>query len=131
MSIKVLIIDDDTDITTLYKDILPIQGFEVFTANSGLEGIELTRQIQPQVILLDLMMPEMSGWEVCCIIRTFSQVPILINSAVIESERVMQALEAGANDYIVKPVALGVLVSYLRQLVKQAQIQQIDDKSET
>jgi two-component system KDP operon response regulator KdpE len=122
MSIKVLVIDNDAAVTATYKDGLPAQEFEVFVANSSLEGINMAHQIQPDVVVLDLMMPQMSGWEVCRTIRTFSQVPVLIISAVVTSEGVMQALEEGANDYIVKPVPLGVLASRLKRLVRQARI---------
>ena len=87
-----------------------------------MEGIKIIHQIQPDVVVLDLMMPGMTGWEVCQAIRMFSQVPILILSAVVDHELVMQALDNGADDYIVKPVATNVLVSRLRRLTQQARI---------
>ena len=126
MSTKVLVIDDDTFLTNFLKDSLSRSSFEVFVANSGTEGIKTIHQVQPDVVVLDLMMPGMSGWEVCQAIRTFSPVPILILSAVIDHELVMQALDNGADDYIVKPVATNVLVSRLRRLTQQARIQSDD-----
>jgi DNA-binding response OmpR family regulator len=92
--------------------------FEVFTVNSGAEAIKATRDLNPNVIVLDLMMPGITGWEVCRTIRTFSQVPILVLSAVVDSEMVMQSLEEGANDYLVKPVPRGVLISHIKNLVQ-------------
>jgi two-component system response regulator MprA len=122
VSIKVLVIDDDPILTNFLKDSLTRSSFEVFISNSGTEGIKLINQVQPDVVVLDLMMPGMSGWEVCKAIRMVSQVPILILSAVVDHELVMQALDNGADDYIVKPVATNVLVSRLRRLTQQARI---------
>jgi DNA-binding response OmpR family regulator len=119
---KVLVIDDDILVANTLKDALQRDTFEVFIANSGSEGIELVRQVEPEVIVLDLMMPGMSGWEVCRALRTFSQVPILVLSAVIDPEMVTQALDEGANDYMVKPVAFSVLASRLKRLTQQARI---------
>jgi DNA-binding response OmpR family regulator len=119
---KVLVIDDDILVTNTLKDALHRDTFEVFIANSGSEGIELARQVEPEVIVLDLMMPGMSGWEVCRALRTFSRVPILILSAVVDPEMVTQALDEGANDYMVKPVAFSVLASRLKRLTQQARI---------
>ena len=122
MLTKVLVIDDDILVTNTLKDALHRDTFEVFIANSGSEGIELARQVEPEVIVLDLMMPGMSGWEVCRALRTFSRVPILILSAVVDPEMVTQALDEGANDYMVKPVAFRVLASRLKRLTQQARI---------
>lgn len=121
---KVLIIDDDVLVTNMIKETLDPDSFEVFVANSGSEGIETTRQLKPDVIVLDLMMPGMSGWEVCRTIRTFSQVPILVLSAVIDSERVTRALDDGADDYLVKPVPTGMLASRIKRLMKNAHAKQ-------
>jgi DNA-binding response OmpR family regulator len=119
MLIKVLIIDDDIPFTDMLEEILSEGKFEVRVANSGLEGIEATRQQKPDVIVLDLMMPGLDGWQVCQAIRTFSQVPILIVSAVIDSSKILQALDAGADDYLLKPVSSGVLISRLRTLAQR------------
>ena len=117
---KVLIIDDDRNLTEMFKLAIPQQDFEVFTANSGPEGIETMRQMQPDVIVLDLMMPDMDGWQVCREIRSFSQVPILVISAIVDSQQVMRALDEGADDYLVKPIVPEVLISRLKRLVRQA-----------
>lgn len=116
---KVLVIDDDPTITETFATVIPPLGFEVMVTNSGTEGIELARQWQPDVIMLDLMMPVMDGWQVCQQIRTFSRVPILILSAVIDTQRVIYALDQGADDYMVKPAPLGVLGARLKQLIEQ------------
>lgn len=118
MPAKLLVIDDEVLFTQLLQDTLPGDLFEVFVAHSGAAGIEATRQLQPDVIVLDLMMPGLSGWETCQAIRTFSQVPILVVSAVIDSNEVIQALDAGADDYLLKPIPMGVLFSHLKSLIQ-------------
>lgn len=118
MPAKLLIIDDEILFTTMLQDKLPQDLFEVFVAHSGAAGIEAARHLQPDVIMLDLMMPGLSGWETCRAIRAFSQVPILVVSAVIDSAGVVQALEAGADEYLLKPVPIGVLVSQLKSLIQ-------------
>ncbi|MBE7554479.1 MAG: response regulator transcription factor [Anaerolineales bacterium] len=118
MPAKLLIIDDEILFTGMLQDKLPQDLFEVFVTHSGAAGIEAARELQPDVILLDLMMPGLSGWETCRAIRAFSQVPILVVSAVIDSNGVVQALEAGADEYLLKPVPMGVLVSQLKSLIQ-------------
>jgi len=118
--IKVLVIDDEPTITKLLAGMLAGPEFEVHTFNSGHQGIEAARQLEPDIILLDLMMPGINGWEVCQKIRTFSQVPILILSAVTGSDKVMRALDEGANAYLVKPIPKSVLISNIKMLLEQA-----------
>ncbi|MDH3675199.1 MAG: response regulator [Anaerolineae bacterium] len=129
MSIRVLVVDDDPILTTALADSLPTEGFEVAVANSGSDGVEAVRRLEPDVIVLDLMMPGLSGWQVCEEVRTFSQVPILILSSLVDSEGVMLALEKGANDYLVKPVPHGSLAARLRRLARQARINRVDGGS--
>ena len=116
MLIKVLAIDDDPNMTTLLKLFLTGDRFEFLAANTSIDGIEAARCWEPDVILLDLMLPGISGWEVCKQIRAFSQVPILILSVVTESEQLRQAINNGANDYISKPITKGELISHIIRL---------------
>ncbi len=118
MAAKLLIIDDDILFTRMLEDTLPKSLFEVLVTNSGAAGLVAAREWQPEIIMLDLMMPGLNGWETCHAIRTFSQVPILVVSAVIDSAGVMQALDAGANDYLLKPPPPGVLISHLKALIQ-------------
>jgi DNA-binding response OmpR family regulator len=119
---KILVIDDDPAMTELLKLLLQPAATDVYTANSGPEGIELARTILPEVIILDLMMPEMDGWEVCHSIRETSLVPILILSALDNPGMVARALDAGADDYLIKPVPSGVLIAHLQNLVRRSSI---------
>ncbi|MBI5838743.1 MAG: response regulator transcription factor [Chloroflexi bacterium] len=119
MPTKILVIDDDEAITDLLSMLLKTHGFEVITSNSGVEGVQFAQEKFPQVVLLDLMMPDKDGWEVCKAIRTFSTVPILILSAINDPRMVASVLDAGADDYLVKPVPSSILVAHLRKIVRR------------
>jgi DNA-binding response OmpR family regulator len=103
MSATILIIEDDENLTALLRRILQRDGYRVLQAADGEEGILIVKERSPDLILLDLMLPHMSGWETCERIRAFSDVPIIMLTA-LESERnIVKGLELGADDYIVKP----------------------------
>lgn len=116
---KVLVIDDDPAMTELIKLLLSPSPFVVLAANDGQEGIDLARTEQPDIILLDLMMPDFNGWQVCKRIRKFSQVPIIILSALDNPGLVANALDAGADDYLIKPVPNRVLTARIHKLVNR------------
>jgi two-component system KDP operon response regulator KdpE len=120
---KILVIDDDPAMTELLKLLLQPAATSVYAANSGIEGIQLARTIRPEVIILDLMMPEMDGWQVCNTIRQSSHVPILILSALDNPGLVARALDAGADDYLIKPVPSGVLIAHLNNLVRRSRVE--------
>lgn len=116
---KILAIDDDPAMTELLALLLKTHHLDVYMANSGEDGIKLIREISPDVIILDLMMPGMDGWQVCAQVRAFSDVPILILSALDSPGMVASALDAGADDYLVKPVPVGVLLAHLNTLTRR------------
>jgi DNA-binding response OmpR family regulator len=126
---RVLVIDDDVEMTELLKIVLEPNEFEVFSANSGVEGIESIRKNKWDVIILDLLMPEMDGWQVCEAIREFSQVPILVLSAVSKPGMVSRALDAGADDYLIKPMPSSVLVAHIKNLTRRARAEKEAAKS--
>ena len=117
---RVLVIDDDDAMTDMIKHILEPNSFDVMVANSGPEGINKTRQLNPEVVILDLLMPDMDGWQVCKAIREFSQVPILVISAISKPGMVAKALDEGADDYLLKPVTSNVLIANVRRLARRA-----------
>ena len=119
MPTKILVIDDDIAITELMSMLLKTHGFDVITTNSGAEGVKLVEQKNPNVVLLDLMMPDMDGWQVSKAIRSFSNVPILILSAINDPSMVASVLDTGADDFLVKPVPSSVLVAHIRKMVRQ------------
>ena len=124
MTIKILVIDDDIAITELMSMLLRTHGFEVLTTNSGAEGVRLVREKLPNVVLLDLMMPDLDGWQVSKAIRAFNNVPILILSAINDPAMVASVLDAGADDFLVKPVPSSVLVANIRKMVRQTGTQE-------
>jgi DNA-binding response OmpR family regulator len=119
MPTQILVIDDDLAITDLMSMLLKTHGFEVITTNSGAEGVRLVAEKSPHVVLLDLMMPDMDGWQVSKAIRAFSAVPVLILSAINDPAMVASVLDAGADDFLVKPVPSSVLVAHIRKAVRQ------------
>jgi DNA-binding response OmpR family regulator len=122
MPIKVLAIDDDPAMTELLILLLRTRGFEVYTANSGEDGIKKMRELSPDVLILDLMMSGVDGWEVCSKVRKFSTTPILILSALDTPGMVASALDAGADDYLIKPVPTSVLIAHLHNLARRARM---------
>lgn len=122
---KILVIDDDPAMTELLKLLLQPAASNIVTANSGAEGINWAKKFLPDVIILDLMMPEMDGWQVCQAIRDFSRVPILILSALDNPGMVARALDAGADDYLIKPVPSGVLIAHINNLVRRARAESV------
>ncbi len=119
MAVEVLLIDDDPDLSIMLRTLLRGQDFQIQAVFSGEEGIHACQEAQPDVVILDILMPEMDGWEVCEHIREFSDVPILILSALGSPGSVARALDAGADDYLIKPIHASLLASRLRTLVRR------------
>ena len=117
MALKILTIEDDPSITTFLNILLTIYEMEVIIANDGPTGIEMARTQSPDLILLDLMMPIIDGWRVCREIRSFSQVPIIVVSAVTNKEKIAEVLAAGANAYLEKPISVEELVHKIKEFV--------------
>jgi DNA-binding response OmpR family regulator len=120
---KILVIDDDLAMTDLLKLLLRQTGAEIRVANDGRTGINLAKTSNPHIIILDLMMPEIDGWQICKEIRTFCSTPILILSALDNPGLVAAALDAGADDYLIKPVTSSVLVAHINNLVRRANLE--------
>jgi two-component system KDP operon response regulator KdpE len=119
MADKILIIDDDTDLTQMLVGRLSYRDYEVYAANDGREGLRLAYQYHPDLVILDLMMPEMDGFEVCSRLREMSDVPILILSAKDADNDVIKSFQLGADDYICKPFRVWELESRLVAILKR------------
>src|SRR5512136_837021 len=119
MAIEVLLIDDDVDLSMMLRTLLRGQDIQIRSVCSGEEGVRSVKDSPPDVVILDLLMPGMDGWEVCEHIRSFSDVPILILSALGAPGSVARALDAGADDYLIKPVHASLLATRLRTLVRR------------
>jgi DNA-binding response OmpR family regulator len=116
---KILVIDDDPAMTDLLKLLLRPAAQTIIAANSGLEGLRIIKEQTPDIIILDMMMPEMSGVEVCHKVREFTKTPILILSALDSPGMVVSALEAGADDYLIKPTTSGMLLAHINKLMRR------------
>ncbi len=119
MSKKILIVEDDGNIRELLRLYLEREGYEITEAENGEEGVAQWRKVNPDMILLDVMMPVMDGWEVCKIIRAESKVPIIILTAKGETFDKVNGLEMGADDYIVKPLDMREVVARVRAVFRR------------
>ena len=120
MSVSVLLIDDDPSAAELMSVELSRAQFQVQTTPSGEEGIRLLRQQPTDLVILDLLMPRTETWHVCKTIRLFSTVPMVVLSPLNEPAVVAAILDAGADDYLIKPVPAALLVAHLNQLARRA-----------
>jgi len=123
---KIVLVDDDKDILEMLSYILKNAGYEVFTAENGLDGIELSKKVIPDIIILDVMMPEIDGVETCIKLREnnlLSDTIITFLSARSEDYSHIAGLEAGADDYIYKPIKPRLLVTRIATLLKRKRTQ--------
>ena len=116
---KILIVDDEELILKFLKANLETLGFEVITAEDGETGLKLSCEISPDLVILDIMMPKMSGIEVCQRIREQSNVPIIMLSAKGGSEDKVDLLNLGADDYITKPFILKELLARVEAILRR------------
>jgi two-component system KDP operon response regulator KdpE len=122
MGEKILIIDDDALLLRMIHLSLQSQGFSVFTAIDGEEGLALFHQIAPDLVILDIMMPGMDGWEVCGRLRQISPVPIIFLTALGSEENIVDGLMGGADDYLVKPFTVTELRARVVALLRRARM---------
>jgi len=122
----ILVVDDEPQILRVMRATLPARGYEVRTAPGGAEALDELQKEIPDLIILDLVMPNVSGLEVCRRVREFSSVPIIVLSAKeFESDKVA-ALDMGADDYITKPFGLDELLARVRAMLRR--LSQSDDQ---
>lgn len=125
MKEKVLAIDTNPFVLSLIKSTLEAAGYRVFTALDGESGLEQFRQRQPDLVILEVMLPQTNGWEICRRIRKQSQVPLIIHTAVESPDYLLQAAKVGVSHYLVKPVLPRILRNHVEMTLKpQAQSEQ-------
>ena len=119
MSQKVLVVEDDINIAELLRLYLQKDGFEVSHAADGGKAVEMAREIQPDLVLLDIMLPVMDGWQVCRELRKTMKMPIIMLTAKGETEDKVSGLEMGADDYIVKPFEVKELLARVHAVLRR------------
>ncbi len=126
---KILVVDDERNIVELMKFNLKKEGYEVATAFDGMEALRVAREEKPDLIILDLMMPELGGLDVCKTLRKESKVPIIIVTAKGEEIDMILGLELGADDYVTKPFSPKLLITKIRTVLRRTG-QKADEQEE-
>lgn len=121
MSTKALVVEDDKNIAELLRLYLEKDGFEVMIAPDGGKGVQLATTENPCLILLDIMLPVLDGWQVCKKVREFSNVPIIMLTAKGETYDKINGLEMGADDYIVKPFEVKELLARIHAVMRRTE----------
>jgi len=119
---RVLVVEDDLTLLDTLEYNLKSEGYKVVTASDGLTALEVAREKRPDLIVLDLMLPEMDGFEVCRILRREMSVPILILTARTDEVDRIVGLEMGADDYLVKPFGMRELLARVKALLRRVRL---------
>lgn len=117
---KILAVDDEPQILRVLRQILNAHGYAIQAAQDGASALEIFKEWSPDLVLTDLQMPEMDGLRLCKELRAVSDVPIVILSVRSEEEKIVEALDAGADDYITKPFGTNELLARLRSAFRRA-----------
>ena len=120
---KVLVIDDEREILDIAQVILRHSGYQPLTAANGNEGLEMARREHPDLVLLDILMPDLSGWEVLKRLKAdpgTREIPVMMLTALAQDEEILQGLKAGAVEYLIKPFDLVSLVSHVDWVLKES-----------
>ena len=129
-NLKILLVDDDPNIRRLVELYLKKEGFEVVTVARGDEAVRAYKSVSPNLILLDIMLPSMDGWQVCREIRKESNVPIIMLTAKDETFDKVLGLELGADDYVAKPFDMKELVARIKAVTRRFQNAEAPEKKE-
>lgn len=116
---RILVVDDEIKITDVVKSYLESAGYEVYVAYNGKQALELFEEANPALIVLDLMLPDLTGEEVCKIIRKRSTVPIIMLTAKVDEENILKGLDIGSDDYVTKPFSPRQLVARVGALLRR------------
>ena len=117
----ILVVDDEASIRQILETRLSIRGYKVFLAANGEEALALFRKEKPNLIILDIMLPKIDGYEVCSEIRKESEVPIIMLTALGDISDRVTGLELGADDYVMKPFSLKELEARIRSVLRRAE----------
>jgi two-component system KDP operon response regulator KdpE len=121
MDATVLIVEDDKEFAYLLREGLQDRGFQVLLGDDGIDGMELLQKHHPDVVLLDILMPRMDGWETCRHIRATSNVPIIMITALRDEQERVRGLQLGADDYVIKPFSIAELSARIQALLRRCE----------
>lgn len=127
MTRKILVVDDTKNVQTLLSDFLSSQDFEVLTASDGREALEAVHEADPDLVLLDIMMPTMDGYQFISHLRRESNIPVIMITAKQQEADIIRGFELGADDYITKPFRLRELLVRMRAVLRRATPKQADE----
>lgn len=119
--IKILVVDDEEKIVEVVRSYLENNGYKVYTAYNGSRALEIFERMSPNLIILDLMLPDMSGEDICRSIRKKSRVPIIMLTAKVEEESILNGLGIGADDYVTKPFSPRQLTARVMALLRRSE----------
>jgi two-component system KDP operon response regulator KdpE len=133
MSKKILVVDDDPALVRLVEQVLSHKGYEVLTAGSGQEGLWLLFHQKPDIVLLDVAMPSMDGWQTCSRIREICNTPVIMLTGKHKTEEdIVRGLNYGADDYLIKPVRNKELMARVQAVLRRAELpSSLDGMGET
>ncbi len=130
MGTKLLVIDDDTNISEMLTLHLENEGYEVKTAADGVEGVNFFKMYEPDLVLLDIMLPRKDGWQVCREIREISSKPIIMITAKGETFDKVLGLELGADDFLVKPLDIKELTARIKAVLRRCSMREAPNDNE-
>lgn len=122
MKNKILLIDDDPTLLDLLSQFLQDSGYEVFSASNGTTGLKLAYNERPDLVLLDVMMPGMDGWEICARLREMTEVPIMMVTAKSSEADKLRGFRLGIDDYVTKPFSFAELVARVQAVLARANL---------
>ena len=127
MKERILVVDDERNLLMVVKDYLLIEGYEVYTAENGRRALEIFQEVKPDFLILDLMLPDISGEEVCKKIRSEGDTPILMLTAKTSEDDKVEGLYIGADDYMTKPFSPRELVGRVRAILRRTKGSGVSD----
>ena len=130
MGTKILVVDDEMNICEIIRTFFEKEGYEVKTANDGVEGVSYFKMYEPDIVLLDVMMPKKDGWQVCREIREISRKPIIMITAKDDVFDKVLGLELGADDFVVKPFDMKELSARIKAVLRRSAAREMPDDDE-
>ena len=120
-----MVVDNDPSTSAIFEQLLESNNYNVLTSNSSKESLGIVQRVMLDLIILDLLMPEMDGWQLCKAIRELTRTPILIISAIESPDIITKTLDLGADDYLVKPISSYTLLAHVKNLVRRYKTEEL------